>query len=158
MKLRKFGIIFLALISAVTLSACNDVGNSSSKDPLSSKQVQNIYEDEYIKITRKGGVLIYQNLSDKGICLTGDSYLDDSYEIDDLPYASLDKGETKTQTMSTIDLEEAGKEGDEKFKTYWDTEEYKHKTKKGEKITFYGKVVDTDKGNDLKIVSFEFYY
>ena len=118
---------------------------SKAKKHENSKS-KKVYSDNYIQVTKTGGMLTFKNVSGQDITLDGNAIINNEIEVDMFSFGfigSIKSNGSKTKLIHSLDLQ--------------DGENDKHTMKTGETLTWSGDISDSE-GNVLASISFSFQY
>ncbi|MDH6364370.1 hypothetical protein M2139_001325 [Enterococcus sp. PF1-24] len=107
-----------------------------------------LYSDQYIKVTKSGGIITFKNLTENELTIDGNANLNDSIVVNMYSFGYIGElvpNGVLTENISQIRIEDIGEPGDvEDGETLGGNKLFKHQMKSGDKLTWAGEIKDAD--------------
>lgn len=100
-----------------------------------------VYSDDNIAISRNGDVIIFRNLTDKKLSVSGAANLNNSKVVDDMSFGyvgDIQPNGVISKDISTVELFDIGEEGDIQGDDFGDRKVFIHKMKDGDVLNWAG--------------------
>lgn len=114
-------------------------------DPNSDGEL--IYSDENMSISKNGDIIVFRNLTDKKMIVSGSTNLNNSKVVDEQSFGYIGDIQpygVASKDISTVDLFDMGEEGDIQGESFGDRKVFIHKMKDGDILNWSGLLLNDE--------------